>query len=727
MWPSKPYKEVVARADELLSRGDARGALAALGPSSSPAAHLVRARAHRAVGDLDAADRALALAVRDEVLDDHTALERALGAVERGHRDSAVPALLGLAQSDHLSIARRAALPALDVLPPELLLAHAATLETALPPDDIDARTRWLAAWERAARELGHEELARALALRRYLEEPVSTLTPDAPPAGAEVTEAQRLARAEVLLEEHRNERALAALAQIRVADLSPEERCRLEFARGLAFRKLRRYRAADTALGKVVGECRDEELTRRALFIQTKVVSIRDGLRAVPLVEAFAGRFHGHTMVDDTLFWAGDLYQRRNRWAEAAAYFDRILHLPNKGDHCAEAAWRNAWMSFRRNQLTDAGQRLDAILADRDCTPERFERARASYWRARVFVEQKQRGLAQAGFESTRALDPLGYYGQLAIGYLEASEPRWSSPPEVAGMPVLCPGRLSYEPALERALELLARGLRSDAAEELRAIELPERELVGTHHAVALGVGAEPAESHEPGGITLKPCGAAAPHLLLALLLDEAGAHREAHWRLRTEFKDLLAAPPSPETISLWKAAYPLAHREQIELAERESGLPDLFLQALAREESALDPEVVSWAGAYGLTQLLLASGQRAGKLLSPPVVVATADDLLEPAVNARLGAALFASQVRKLGNNLALALAAYNAGDHVAMVWWKRHAGEPFDVFAEEMTIRETRGYVKRVLRTFGIYRWLYRGEPPVLPIEKTIPRRP
>jgi hypothetical protein len=41
----------------------------------------------------------------------------------------------------------------------------------------------------------------------------------------------------------------------------------------------------------------------------------------------------------------------------------------------------------------------------------------------------------------------------------------------------------------------------------------------------------------------------------------------------------------------------------------------------------------------------------------------------------------------------------------------------GQPFDVFAEEVGNQETRGYVKRVLRTYGIYRWLYAGEPPML----------
>ena len=78
----------------------------------------------------------------------------------------------------------------------------------------------------------------------------------------------------------------------------------------------------------------------------------------------------------------------------------------------------------------------------------------------------------------------------------------------------------------------------------------------------------------------------------------------------------------------------------------------------------------------------------------------------------------------MRKFDGNVALALAAYNAGDDVAMTWWRRHQGQRFDIFAEEMTIKETRGYVARVLKSFGIYRWLYEGKPPLLPIEATLP---
>ncbi len=98
-----------------------------------------------------------------------------------------------------------------------------------------------------------------------------------------------------------------------------------------------------------------------------------------------------------------------------------------------------------------------------------------------------------------------------------------------------------------------------------------------------------------------------------------------------------------------------------------------------------------------------------------------------IEPGLSARLGGALLGSELRKFKGSVALALAAYNAGDDVAVAWWKRFQGQPFDVFAEEMTIKETRGYVARVLKSYGIYRWLYEGAQPTLPVEPKLPAFP
>ena len=38
--------------------------------------------------------------------------------------------------------------------------------------------------------------------------------------------------------------------------------------------------------------------------------------------------------------------------------------------------------------------------------------------------------------------------------------------------------------------------------------------------------------------------------------------------------------------------------------------------------------------------------------------------------------------------------------------------------------MTVRETRHYVKRVLTTYGIYRWLYAQDAPKLQAQEDLP---
>jgi soluble lytic murein transglycosylase len=255
-----------------------------------------------------------------------------------------------------------------------------------------------------------------------------------------------------------------------------------------------------------------------------------------------------------------------------------------------------------------------------------------------------------------------------------------------------------------------------------LLSLAVPTQVVVDQSRAAATGEAPRPRAALSQG--PLAACDAATPRLLLALLLDRAGAYKDAHWRLRTDFASELGRLPDERSGVIWRAAYPLAYRPLIAEAEAQSGLPEFFLQALAREESAFDAQVVSWAGAYGLTQLLVSTAREAGRTLKPPLVPTKGEELLDAAVSAKLGAASLALTAKRYKGNLALTLAAYNAGPDVASVWWKRHAKDGLDVLAEDMTIQETRGYVKRVLRTFGIYRWLYGGKPPELPIALDLP---
>ena len=83
--------------------------------------------------------------------------------------------------------------------------------------------------------------------------------------------------------------------------------------------------------------------------------------------------------MVDDLFFWAGDLYQRRQRFEEAHAYYERVQKMPVAGDHCGEATWRRAWIYYRNGMAQQAEKVLSSSLKQKACMPKQSDRARAT------------------------------------------------------------------------------------------------------------------------------------------------------------------------------------------------------------------------------------------------------------------------------------------------------------------------------------------------------------
>ena len=735
--PRDPQAVRLTAAAQRLDVKDYPGALKQLTGLDTPAASLLTARAQRELGALDIARQALTRAMAEAQLSNLCALETGKLAWAQGDGKAAIAALETMVLGEDTALAAQGVTTlvlAYLAAAPEQLVAHADALLAVLPTDDIDARSRFIEAQARAFDMLQRPVEARATRLRRYLEEPASSTTPTTPPEGSEPSAEQLLARLEKLLEAHRNDRVVGEADTVTDLQLTAVQLCRKRFAVGLAERKLLHYTQAESALGWVTGHCEDEDLLRRASFINAKVVSIRDGLRAIPAIEAFAERYAGNSMVDDVLFWAGDLYQRRARDADAAAYYLRVEALPHD-DQCAEARWRLAWMAYRRNDLPAALIGFERLLLTDGCVTDAYDLGRANYWRGRVYEQQKDPDAATLAYSAAMQNEPLGFYAQQSLPrllQLQARKPALARATEAAAMAptgreslLLCADYLAQKPAFTRGLNYLRMGLQSDAAAQFRSIGGPPTPVIGASQAQAQAVIKQPPTNSVPLS-SLDSCGPAQAKLLLVMLLDRSGAQKEAHWRLRTDFNAELGHFPSVRDMVLWRAAYPLAFRDAIAAAEKESGLPTYFLQALAREESAFDPQVVSWAQAVGLTQLLVSSAQAAGKRLIPPVRVSGLDALLNPVLNARLGGAWVSGMVRHFAGSLPLALAAYNAGNQVADTWWKRFAGQEFAVFAEEVTIQETRGYVKRVLRTYGIYRWLYSAALPTLPIDATLPER-
>jgi soluble lytic murein transglycosylase len=524
-------------------------------------------------------------------------------------------------------------------------------------------------------------------------------------PAGAPPSHEDALRRSEGLLDVNRNAPALAELSRL-VAKLPAAGKgeplaCRARFLLGKAYRKERQHSKAIDTLRPVVERCEDPQLRVRALYVLASAFSIVAPEEGVASYRALARDYPAHPLADDALFYAADLLARSGRTEEALAALADLSEKHPGGDFRAEALFRIAWIERRIGKVADALASLARIERDYEGT-DPYEHARAVYWRGRLLTQRGDAGDAALAREAWHALAgryPADYYGLLARARLEevspGSAPLWLRAPaaDAADGFRYQPGSLAQDRHFRAGLLLLRMGLERAAAEELAAVD--RKALAGSE---AL--------------------------LLVAELLDRAGDQKTAHNLIRSLGRSALRQRPEGTALRIWRVAYPAAFRSEVERWATPAGVPPDLLLALMREESGLDPNVISAAGAVGLTQLMPSTAQDVAKKLRMGRVQQA--DLMKPPISIRIGAAYFGGLLQRYDGSEALALAAYNVGEGPVRSWLRSRGSLPLDAFVEEIPVQETRGYVKRVLRSYAAYRFLYGtgADKPVL-IGQALPR--
>ena len=116
-----------------------------------------------------------------------------------------------------------------------------------------------------------------------------------------------------------------------------------------------------------------------------------------------------------------------------------------------------------------------------------------------------------------------------------------------------------------------------------------------------------------------------------------------------------------------------------------REQRLPDALVHAVVTAESAYDPDALSSAGAVGLMQLMPATARRFG-----------VTNRNNPRDNVTGGTRYLRVLIDLFGNDLRLALAAYNAGENAVIRHGRKVPPYP-----------ETQRYVRKVLDYYRKYR--------------------
>lgn len=350
------------------------------------------------------------------------------------------------------------------------------------------------------------------------------------------------------------------------------------------------------------------------------------------------------------------DLLITSERFARAdAGPFTRALALGLAWDRRPEsleyfarvpAAWMDDYtLAWQARAALWAGDMHLARRSIAAMSPEQRSSAQWRYWAARVSEDRDER---ERLYRSILPND--NYFAAAAAAKLRERAQPHPVRHEIDNATV---SRLGTVPAVSRAVELWRVGLPVAATREWR-------------HAYSSFDADERAQS---------------VHLAMAI-----------GW-----FDLAVATATEHDVFFDYELLYPTPFAEAVDSAAREFDLDRSLLYAVIRQESLYRVDAVSSAGATGLMQLRPGTARDIARDLgadSPSRV-----DLLEPAVNVRLGAARLAALLERFDDSIVVALAAYNAGPAATDRWLPP---EPLagDIWLENVPYNETREYVRRVL---------------------------
>ncbi|MFL6814219.1 MAG: lytic transglycosylase domain-containing protein [Bradyrhizobium sp.] len=335
---------------------------------------------------------------------------------------------------------------------------------------------------------------------------------------------------------------------------------------------------------------------------------------------------------------------------------------LPARDIYKTEQEFTAGWIALRF--LTDpalAAQHFARIGAG-SVNPTAL--ARAGYWQGRA-AEAAGRAQDARGAYAAAAAQSTSYYGQLARAKLGLPQIELNGAPGGRGRGI---ERLE----IVRAAQLL--------------YDLDEREL-------AVPIFADMGENGDPD--------------VLVGLGELASRHGEARSML------LLGKAALNRGLPFDFYAYPVTGIPPFRSIGPE--VEQSMVYAIARQESAFNPSVVSPAQAYGLMQVTADAGRYVCKKYGASFDLGRMKT--DPIYNAALGAAELGGLIDDYRGSYILTFAAYNAGRGSVKKWIERY-GDPRDPkvdavdWVELIPFSETRNYVQRIMENLQVYRARFGG---------------
>ena len=173
-----------------------------------------------------------------------------------------------------------------------------------------------------------------------------------------------------------------------------------------------------------------------------------------------------------------------------------------------------------------------------------------------------------------------------------------------------------------------------------------------------------------------------------------------------RDEINSMDVKPPLIS--AAYKLAYPLYYADEINIAAQKLNIDAFLITGLIREESYFNEHAKSSSNAIGLMQLMPSTANYMSSKLS--MSIQSLADLENPKVNLYIGCNYLKYLKDKFNNDLYV-VAAYNGGEGALQKWITKFNTDDLDEFIENIPYDETKHYVKKVFKSYHMYRKIYQ----------------
>ena len=154
-------------------------------------------------------------------------------------------------------------------------------------------------------------------------------------------------------------------------------------------------------------------------------------------------------------------------------------------------------------------------------------------------------------------------------------------------------------------------------------------------------------------------------------------------------------------------KKLYPIEYSEYVYKYSEENNIDPLLVFSIIKAESNFKRSATSNSGAIGLMQVMPETAKEMLEIIGDDYIIK--EQLYNPEQNIKIGTKYY-SWLYKKYNNPQLVIAAYNAGIGNVDKWISDGIIKEDGSDLENIPYKETNNYVRKILRNYRIYQYLY-----------------